>query len=392
VTYGRETGEEDDDALGLGTLATPPGPAAAHSPLPADLPEPAAQSQQQPAHTLQVKPQAAPRGRAASKRNRAAAPGSRSRGTNPFAARGVDWKLARQQYRTGQYSDAALAHIHGCTPQRVQQVRKKEGWVKDLAEEVQAIIEDNLDRDHAATAAPAPEIRQAEAITDQVQAEAARQANSAPPGRTEPGSNGQAKTGGEGRGGPEVSPSVAADAARTAVNDQAAVVIGEGDEHVIAAAVNRAMGIVEVHRRDSRALGRLASRLLQELELTTATLDELRETALALRHADRSGATRARLAQLERSLTLSERTAAMRNLAGAFERLVRVERVAMGIERPGAGGSGGSRPQDGMPLESRMRAYRQQAGRASLSVVRPSGDSSAASDDLGTDADGIDAA
>lgn len=59
--------------------------------------------------------------------------------TSKRKRREFDWELIHREWRTNQFSDAELSRRHGCSRAAIQKRRDKEGWVRDLSEDVRIL-------------------------------------------------------------------------------------------------------------------------------------------------------------------------------------------------------------------------------------------------------------
>ena len=78
----------------------------------------------------------------------------------------IDWAAIERDYRTGTFSNRELAHRHGCTETAIRKRAKREGWEKDLSEEVRRATAAKLLRTEVRTQVRTPNAREDAAIIE----------------------------------------------------------------------------------------------------------------------------------------------------------------------------------------------------------------------------------
>jgi hypothetical protein len=211
----------------------------------------------------------------------------------------IDWPKIEAEYRTGTYSNRALASKHGISEGALRYRIKNRGLTKDLKTLTQERTEKRL--------RSSPACEQKNRVRKQKRADK---------------SDGRRKENKE----LIINPPV------TKEQIEAELALSEA---AIKEAVDTKVTVIETHRLDIHRARVLLEHLLAELALGTITQDEINEIADEMATKTNSKGEEVtdakKLLRFKRALSLNTRSATLRNLVIVLEKVVTLERQAFGI-------------------------------------------------------------
>ena len=188
----------------------------------------------------------------------------------------LDWGGIEREYRAGQLSLSAIARLYGCTRTAIQKRIKKDGWVQDLKEKVQARAESRLASDD---------------LSDEIKESIKADRKGAQP--------------------------------RKVLGDDEPPLT---EEETVEAAAARVVMVVREHRRTLKVGREIVNALMTELQETTENIDNIRQEI----DVDAANNDKKRTTML-RSVSLATRAGVIVNLSAAMKNLITLERQAFSI-------------------------------------------------------------
>lgn len=230
-----------------------------------------------------------------------------------------DWERIGAEYRAGVKSIREIARAHGISETAIRKRAKKEGWKRDLTNEVRQRSKQSLTERTAAE-------------HHQKKSKAAKKA----PGKKKAAKKGGKKAGKdeeqaeEGEGSQQGSQSGSQSEVRT---DPIKPIQTLSDEEIVEEAAEVQVAVVQTHRRAINDSREIVSLMLQELKEQTINAESLREAVEQyLTERKLSGQV---AHQIRNAIQLPTRASTLRNMAFTLEKLVKLERQAFNIEDEG---------------------------------------------------------